>query len=197
MRHPPIPSRLFTANRERLRRRLPPRALVLVQANDPVPWSTDGQGPYHPNDDLFWLTGIEQEDSVLLFYPDAVDERRSCILFLREPNELLRIWEGDQLGKEQARAISGISDIRWLGALPVQLRTAMCEADEVFLPTNEHPRAVLHGQSRDVRFIHQLQEQYPLHRYRRLAQLMQELRPVKSTDELALLARACAITRDR
>lgn len=196
MRHDPIPDRLFRTNRERLIRLLPRNAVAIVQANDPVPWSTDGQGPYHPNDDLFWLTGIEQEHSVLLLYPGSCDPRRRCVLFLREPNELLRTWEGDQLSKEQARAISGIDEIRWLHELPVQVRIALCEGDEVFLPTNEHSRATIYGQPRDLRFVHELQAQFPLHQFRRLAQLMHRLRPVKSPDELALLTRACAITRD-
>lgn len=196
VRHDPIPSRLFSGNRERLTRRLPHHALAIVQANDPVPWSTDGQGPYHPNDDLFWLTGIEQESSVLLLHPGACDPRRRCVLFLREPNEHARIWDGELLSKEQAKAISGIDEVRWLHELPVQLRIAMCEADEVFLPTNEHPRAVIHGQPCDLRFAHELQEHFPLHQYRRLARLMHELRPVKSADEQMLIRRACSITRD-
>lgn len=196
MRHDPIPSRLFRSNRDRLTRSLPGNALAIVQANDPVPWSTDGQGPYHPNDDLFWLTGIEQEDSLLLLHPGALDQRRRCVLFLREPNALLRIWEGDQLSKEQARAVSGIDEVRWLHEFPGHLRIAMCDSDEVFLPTNEHSRATIHGQPRDLRFIHDLQQRYPLHQYRRLAQIMNRLRPVKSADELALLKRACAITGD-
>jgi Xaa-Pro aminopeptidase len=196
MRHDPIPSRLFITNRKRLIRSLPRNAVAIVQASDPIPWSTDGNGPYHPNDDLFWLTGIEQENSLLLLYPDSIDPRRRCVLFLREPNELLRTWEGDQLSKEQARAISGIDEIRWLHELPGHLRVAMCEGDEIFLPTNEHSRAVIHGQARDVRFVHELQQQYPLHQYRRLAQLMHPLRAVKTDDELALIKRACGITRD-
>jgi Xaa-Pro aminopeptidase len=196
MRHDPIPNRLFRDHRERLIRTLPGNALAIVQANDPIPWSTDGQGPYHPNDDLFWLTGIEQEDSLLLLYPDAIDPRQRCILFLREPSEILRIWEGDQLSKEQACAISGIDEIRWLRELPALLRIAMCEANEVFLPTNEHSRAVIHGQPRDLRFVHDMQRQYPLHQFRRLAQLLHPLRAVKGADEISQLKRACAITRD-
>ncbi|HEX3134845.1 MAG TPA: aminopeptidase P N-terminal domain-containing protein, partial [Planctomycetota bacterium] len=118
MRHDPIPSRLFHTNRGRLIRKLPRNAVAIVQANDPIPWSTDGHGPYHPNDDLFWLTGIEQENSVLLLYPDSLDPRRRYVLFLRKPNELLRTWKNDQLSQEQARAISGIDEIRWLHELP-------------------------------------------------------------------------------
>ena len=195
MRHAPIPVQTFTDNRARLTRLLKLNALVLVNANDLQPMATDGAAPYLPNDDLFWLTGVEQEESVLMLAPDASDERRRCVLFLREPNALLKIWEGDKLTKERARAISGIDEVRWLSDLPVQLHIAMCEAEHVYLNSNEHPRAVVEVESRDARFISGLTRRYPLHDYQRLARLMHEVRAVKSPAEIALLTQACAITR--
>jgi Xaa-Pro aminopeptidase len=195
MRHLPIPAKLFRHNRAQLARRMRKNSVAIVQANDIQPTATDGTAPYYPNDDLFYLSGIEQEHSILMMAPDSAEPRRRCVLFLREPNALLKIWEGDKHSREEARAISGIDEIRWLGDFPVQLRIAMCEAEHVYLASNEHSRAVIEGETRDLRFARDLQRQFPLHDYQRLARIMHELRAVKSPAEVALIRQACAITR--
>ena len=195
MRHAPIPVQTFIDHRAQVQRLLKPNALALVNANDVQPKPTDGSAAYVPNDDLFWLTGIEQEESVLLLAPDAFDPRRRCVLFLREANELMKIWEGDKLTIERARAISGIEEVRWLSDLPKVLRITMCEAEHVYLNTNEHPSASEEVESRDARFIKDLQGKFPLHAYQRLARLMHEVRAVKSPAEINLMKQACAITR--
>lgn len=195
MRHKPIPSKLFVENRQRLRERLLPESLVVVNANDIPPTNADGTLPLVPNSDLFYLTGIEQEESILLLAPDALDEKQREILFLREPNEHLKIWEGHKLSKEQAQEISGIQQIKWLSDFRGIFHKLMCEQEHVYLNTNEHTRAVIEVQSRDARFIRQVQAKYPLHQYHRLARLMHQLRAVKSKEELDLIRHACAITR--
>lgn len=195
MRHDPIPAELFCANRERLRRLLLPGSLAVVNANDVMPAATDGTAPMIPNDDLFYLTGIEQEESILVISPDAADVRRRTILFLREPNPHLRIWEGDKHSREEARRISGIDEIRWLGEFPAVFRSLMCEAEHVYLNSNEHPHAAVEVESRDARMARDTMRRFPLHRYHRLARAMHELRMVKSPLEVALMRRACAITR--
>ncbi len=195
MRHLPIDSKLFTQNRERLRALLEPDSLVIVNANDVLPTNADGTLVLCPNSDLFYLTGIEQEESILVLAPDAVDEKHREILFLREPSEHLKLWEGHKHPKEEAQKISGIQEIRWLSEFPIFLHMLMCESETVYLNSNEHRRAVIAVPTRDARFATELQGKYPLHKYQRLARLLHELRPVKSKLEIALMKQACAITR--
>ena len=180
MRHHPLDSQLFVDNRARLRKLLPPGALAALNANDVPPTNADGSLPLVPNSDLFYLSGIEQEESLLVLSPDAPDEKLREILFLREPNEHLKTWEGHKLSKDEATQISGIRTVKWLSELPSVWRGLMCDAAEVFLNSNEHKRAVVDVQSRDARFIEVCRREYPLHTYRRLAPLLHQLRLVKS-----------------
>jgi Xaa-Pro aminopeptidase len=190
----PIPADLFTANRERLRRLLLKNSLALLNANDIMPTNADGAMGFIQNADLFYLTGIRQEETILLLAPDAFEPQHREVLFLREPNEHMTIWEGHKLSKEQAREISGIRNVQWLSEFPGIFRQVMCEVEHVYLNTNEHQRAGAAVESRDRRFIRHCQEQYPLHDYHRLARLMHQLRVVKSPRELELIQRACELT---
>lgn len=195
MRHAPIPSRLFKRNRDRLRSLLQPNSLVVVNANDIPPTNADGTLVMVPNSDLFYLSGIEQEESILVIAPDAFDEKQREILFLRESSERLAIWEGHKLSKDEARKTSGVDRVEWLSDFPTIFHQLMCEVRHVYLNSNEHKRAVADVESRDARFIRETQRRYPLHRYERLARLMHELRVVKSDDEVKLIREACRITR--
>jgi len=190
----PLPAELFIHNRQRLRELLPPNSLVVVNSNDIMPTNADGVMGHHQNADLFYLTGILQEETILVLAPNAYDERQREILFLREPNEHLATWEGHKLTKEQATQLSGIREVRWLSDFPNIFRQLMCEMETVFLNTNEHQRAVIEVESRDLRFIRLVQQQYPLHTYRRLAPLMHQLRLVKSSHEVGMIRRACDLT---
>lgn len=194
MRHALIENQLFIANRDRLRRLLPPRSAAIVNANDVLPTNADGSLAMHANSDLFYLSGVEQEESVLLLAPDYSDEKLREVLFVREPNEHLKIWEGHKLSKDEARGVSGVRTVKWLSELRSVLHMVLCESDQVFLNTNEHKRAVVEVETRDARFIRDLQVRYPLHTYRRLAPLLHQLRVVKSAAELELLKEAIAIT---
>lgn len=189
-----IDSQLFTQNRERLKKLLPPRSIAIVNANDVLPTNADGSLIMHPNSDLFYLTGIEQEESILLLSPDAFDPKHREILFLREPNEHLKTWEGHKHPKDEATKISGIQQIKWLSEFPVIFRQIMCEQEQVWLNSNEHKRAVVEVQSRDARFASECQVKFPLHTYHRLARLMHQVRVVKSDAEIALLQQAVDIT---
>jgi len=195
MRHAPIPSKLFVENRERLKKSLLPNSLAVVNANDILPTNADGTFRMHPNSDLFYLTGIEQEETILLLAPDAFDEKQREILFLREPNEQIKMWEGHKLSKEQAQKISGIHQVRWLSEFRGIFHRLMCEVEHVYLNRNEHGRAMQEVETRDDRFVRDCQRRYPLHDYRRLAPLLHRLRVVKSEAELNLIRQACAITR--
>lgn len=196
MRHHPIPASLFVENRDRLRALLPHGSLVIVNANDIPPTNADGSLTGVPNSDLFYLTGVEQEESILMICPEAHEEKHREILFLRETNDHIAVWEGHKLTKEEARRITGIKTILWLQDFPVMQRLLMFQAEAVFLNSNEHPRAGVQVQTRDARFIREVQEAFPLHRYERLARLMHQLRPVKSAPETDLIREACQITRD-
>src|SRR6476469_9342341 len=138
MRHDPIDPQLFIQNRKRVSELLLPNSLAVVNANDVLPTNADGSLPPVPNTDLFYLSGIEQEQSILLIYPDADDEKHREILFLREPIPELEIWEGHKLSKEEARAVSGIRNVQWLSDFPALFHRLMCECEHVYLNTNEH-----------------------------------------------------------
>ena len=194
MRHAPINSKLFTENRQRLRQLLPANSLVLVNANDIPQTNSDGSLGLVPNSDLFYLSGIEQAESILVLAPDAFDPKLREVLFVREPSEHLKIWEGHKHSKEEVRKISGIETVKWLSEFRTTFHGLICEADRVYLNSNEHKRAQVEVESRDARFVRDCRERYPLHEYHRLARLMHPLRVVKTEGELELLGEAIAIT---
>ena len=194
MRHKPIKNKLFSENRKRLTTLLAPKSLALINANDLLPVNADATLVMHPNSDLFFLSGIEQEESILLIFPAAAEEQNREILFLREPNEHLKIWEGYKHTKEDARKISGIKNVQWLSEFPVTFRSLMLESDAAYLNSNEYKRANVEMETRDVRFIRQCQQDYPLHDFRRLAPLLHQLRVTKTDLELELLKEAIDIT---
>src|SRR5258707_3005597 len=196
MRNSPIPAELFIANRQRLVARLAPNSVAVVNSNDVMPTNADGTMGHHQNADLFYFTGIRQEESVLLLAPNAFEEKHREVLFLREPNELLATWEGHKYSKQEATAISGIKTVKWLSEFRSFFHSIMCESEHVYLNSNEHPRASIEVESRDARFVRDCKARYPLHQYHRLGRLMHELRAVKSPQELELIRKACAITRE-
>ena len=174
-----LPSALFTLNRERLTPRLQPHSVAVFNANDIMPTNADGSMGHLQNADLFYLTGIHQEETMLLLAPDAFDPNHREILFIRQPSEHLAIWEGHKHTKEQATAISGIANVKWLSEFPGIFRQVACEMKTIYLNTNEHQRADVTVETRDNRFVRNCLSQFPLHQYQRLAPLMYELRTVK------------------
>jgi len=194
MRYRPINPELFKTNRENLKALLPKNSVVVVNSNDILPTNADGSLPLIQNSDLFYLTGIDQEESMLVLSPDAEDEKHREILFLREANELLTTWEGHKLSKDQARQRSGVERVMWLSDFRPIFHRLMCQCEHVFLNSNEHPRAVVEVESRDARFVQDCRARYPLHQYHRLARLMSQLRIVKSGFEIDLIRTACGLT---
>ena len=194
MRHKPIKPKLFSTNRSRLIELMEPDSLAVINANDILPTSADGTLPMQPNPDLFYLSGIEQEESVLLLFPDATDPKNREILFLRKPSEHLKIWEGHKHSKALATKISGITNVQWLSDFPGMFRLLMCEADSAYLNSNEHGRAVVEVETRDMRFARECRHNFPLHNFRRLAPLLHRIRVVKTPMELDLLRKAAEIT---
>lgn len=195
MRYAPIDSKLFIENRNRLKGHLLPNSLVVVNANDVLPTNADGSLPLVANSDLFYLSGVEQEQSILVIFPDADDEKHRELLFLRETSEELAIWEGHKLTKEEARQASGIQQIHWLQDFPRLFHRLMCECEHVYLNTNEHKRAVIETETRESRFVADTMRRYPLHDYQRLARAMHRLRVEKTETEVELIRKASQITK--
>lgn len=194
MRYEPISPSLFEGNRQRLAALLPSQSLVVVNANDLSPTNADGTQVTAVNSDLFYLTGVEQEQSILLIYPEADEETHRELLFLREPSELNELWEGHKLTKAEARAQTGIANIHWLSEFPALFHRLMCECEHVYLNTNEHKRAAIEVESREARFVAATKRKYPVHDFRRLAPLLHRLRAVKSDLEVDRIRRACEVT---
>jgi Xaa-Pro aminopeptidase len=194
MRYASIKPELFVTNRDRLKKLLLPNSLAVVNANDIPPSNADGTLAMPPNSDLFYLTGVEQEQSILLLYPEADEEKHREILFLREPSPEIELWEGHKLTREEARKRTGIRQIEWLSEFPSLFHRLMCECEHVYLNANEHKRAVIEVETREARFVADTMRRYPLHDYHRLARLLHRLRIAKSDLELALMGKACDIT---
>ena len=194
VRYEPIPSQLFIGNRDRLRGLLKPNSIVLVRANDIYPTNADGTLAFKQNSDLFYLTGVDQEETVLVLMPDALDPKDREILFVKETSELIAVWEGEKLTKEAARAATGIERVEWSNTFDAALHRLVPQAEHVYLLTNEHLRATVVVETANDRFIKACQRRYPLHRYERLAPLMHRLRITKQPVEIKILQRACDIT---
>lgn len=195
MRHTQIDPQLFTENRAKLAASLQPNSIAIVNANDIPPTNADGTLVMVPNSDLFYLSGIEQEETILLLAPNAFEEKFREILFIREPNAHLKTWEGHKHTKEEAQKISGIKTIKWLTDFPSLYRQLVTETKNVYLNSNEYGRATTEVESRDQRFAKEWMAKYPLHTYQRLAPLLYAQRAVKTEREVDLIKQACAITR--
>jgi Xaa-Pro aminopeptidase len=194
MRYKKIDPSLFMNNRKKLAKHLKPNSLVVLNANDIMPTNGDGVMPFRQNSDVFYLSGIDQEGTILILYPDAPKEEWKELLFIKETNDHIMVWEGQKYTGETASDTSGIAHIHWLAAFSDVFNTLMGRADYIYLNSNEHTRAVLDVQTRDVRFMEWCRKKYPLHKYERLAPIMQHLRAVKSAPEVDLIREACNIT---
>lgn len=194
MRYEPIDPQFFVRNREKLRALLQPGSIAIVLANDIYPTNADGTMAFKQNADLFYLTGVDQEDTVLVLMPDAKDPKEREILFVKETSEHIAIWEGEKLTKEGARAATGIERVEWSSTFESWLHRLVPQADNVYLATNEHLRAATVVETANDRFIRKCQARYPLHRYQRLAPLMHRLRITKDPVEVDIIQKACKIT---
>jgi Xaa-Pro aminopeptidase len=194
MRHSPIDSKLFQVHRKNLCERLPEKALTIINANDVLPTNADGTLPIHPNADLFYLSGIEQEESILVLFPDCPNPKHREILFVREPNEHLKIWEGYKHSKEDAQKISGIQTVYWSKDFDNIFQLLAAEADTFLLNDNEHSRAANEVETRDQRFNKKIQLDYPLHQIDRLAPHLHALRFCKNSLEVKQIKKAIDVT---
>ena len=194
MKYSPISAELFRANRERFCAKLPPGSMAILVSNDDMPSSGDATFPFKQNPDLFYLTGIDQEKTMLILYPDAPDPKHREILFLRQTSDLIKVWEGHKYTKEEGKAMSGIDNVLWNNDFEPLLNMLAHRAERLFLGGNENDRAANPVGDGAHRFAHQLRDRFPLHEFRRAAPLLMELRMVKSEIEVSLIQEACNIT---
>ncbi|EPA00257.1 Xaa-Pro aminopeptidase [Indibacter alkaliphilus LW1] len=194
MKYTPLPNTLYIKNRKKLAEKLPSKSLAVFHSNDIMPTNADGTMKFRQNNDLLYLSGIDQEESILVICPDFPDPDMREILFLRETNEHIAIWEGHKYTKEEAQEASGIENIQWLDKFDNIFNTLISLSEHVFLNTNEHLRAGTVVETRDARFIKSCKERYPLHQYHRAAPLMHQLRAVKEQEEIDQMQIACDIT---
>ena len=194
MKYAAINPKLFTENRKRFAKLLDDGALAVFNSNDIMPSNADGHMGFVQNTDLFWMCGIDQEESILVIFPDAKNPAQREILFLKETSPLIAIWEGHKYTKDEATEVSGIKTVMWLSQFQSVFHALMGECDEVFLNTNEHSRASIEVETRDARFIKWCRDKFPMHDYERSAPLMHQLRAIKSDAEVKLIQLACDIT---
>ena len=194
MKYSPIDKTLFINNRARLAEKLKPGSVAVFNSNDIMPTSADGAHLFVQNTDLFYLTGIDQEESILLICPDAAEKKHREILFVKETNKEIAVWEGEKYSQAQATEISGVQTVHWTSEFERVFRDLVFECNHIYLNTNEHLRADVAVETRDARFLKRCMAAYPLHKYERLAPTMHYLRAVKSQIEIALIQKACLIT---
>lgn len=194
MKYEQIDRKLFIKNREKLAKQMNEGGLAIFNSNDIMPTNADGTMAFRQNNDLFYLSGVDQEESILVLFPDAPNDKFKEVLFLKETNENIAIWEGEKLTKERAFEVSGIETVYWLQDFEKTLKSFIYEADCIYLNDNEHLRQSNKVQTRDDRFRDWIHETYPLHQYKRVAPIMQYIRSVKEPEELDLMQKACDIT---
>ena len=194
MKYKAIDSNLFIENRKRFAARLKPKSISLFVSNDIMPTNGDGSMGFVQNSDLFYLSGVDQEQTILLIYPDSITGSQKEILFVRETSETLAIWEGAKLNKTQATQTSGIKNVYWLHHFDQVLQPIIFQAENIYLNSNEHTRSSSVVETGEMRFNKIITAKYPLHKYERSAPIMHSLRAIKSAYEVDLIQHACNIT---
>ena len=194
MRYQTIDSTLFVNNRQKLIPHLTRNSLAVFNSNDIMPTNADGTMPFKQNNDLFWLSGIDQEESILLIYPDNKNKQEREILFVKETSELIAIWEGAKLSKNAAFKVSGIKTVYWLTNFKSKFKELISECNTIYLNKNTHARSNSKVQTRDDRFRDMITKEYPNKEILEAAPIMHKLRSIKTTKEIDLLKEACKIT---
>lgn len=196
MKYLPLNPEIFIQNRKRFIDKMEPGAIAIFNSNDELPTNGDGLHKFKQNSDLYWLTGIEQEDTMLILYPGNGEAKYREVLVLVRPNELKEKWDGHRLRVAEAQAISGIETIVWLDVIDGLLQPWIHQVNIIYLNTNENDRKSNWIKVRDYRYAAEIQERYPLHQYRRSAIIMKELRAIKTALEIEVLQKAIDITEN-
>lgn len=194
MKYLPLNPEIFIQNRKRFTERMDKNAIAIFNSNDELPTNGDALHKFKQNSDLFWLTGIEQEDSMLILFPNNSDVKYKEVLVLTRPNELKEKWDGHRLRKNEATAISGIATIVWLDAVDAVLQGWIHAADTIYLNTNENDRKANWVPVRDYRYAELIKQRYPLHTYKRSAKILKDLRAIKTALEVEVMQKAMDIT---
>lgn len=194
MKYFPIDKNLFVKNRKKFVAKMKPNSLVVFNSNDIYPISADSTLPFAQHRDIFYLSGVDQEESILVLFPDAVKKEHQEILFLKETNANIAVWEGEKLDKGKAFKASGIKTVYWLHDFEKVFFNLMVQAENVYVNTNEHYRQAVETETREDRFIKKCKANYPAHTYLRSQPIIQRLRSIKEPEEIALLQQACDVT---
>lgn len=194
MKYHPINNSLFIKNRQNFTAKMKPNSLAVFNSNDIYPISADSTMPFEQHRDIFYLSGIDQEESVLVLFPDCPVEKHREILFLKETNEHIAIWEGEKLSKEATLKVSGIHTVYWLKDLKRVFHELMTQCETVYINTNEHYRSSIETETREDRFTKWLKNKYPAHAVAKSNPILQRLRSVKDQIEIDLIQEACNIT---
>ena len=194
MKYLPLNSEIFVQNRKRFTDRMGKNAIAIFNSNDELPANGDQLHKFIQNSDLFWLTGIEQEESMLVLFPDNAEAKYREVLVLVRPNELKEKWDGHRLRVPEAQAISGIQTIVWVDSLDAMLQPWIHNAENIYLNSNENDRKSNVVAVRDYRYAEMMKQRYPLHNYKRSAKIIKDLRAVKSALEVEVIQKAIDIT---
>ena len=194
MKYLPLDTKIFIDNRKRFVASMRPNSMAIFVSNDEIPSNGDALHAFKQNTDLYWLTGVEQEDSMVILFPNCPDPKYKEVLVLVRPNELKEKWDGKRLRAKEATTISGIKTIVWLDSIDALLQTWVHLADIIYLDSNENDRKASLIQTREYRFIAEMRARYPLHHYDRAAKIMKEVRGIKSKAEVEVLQKAIDIT---
>ena len=194
MKYLPVESNLFIKNRKKYVAKMKSNSLAVFNSNDIYPISADSTLPFAQHRDIFYLSGVDQEESILVLFPDAPNKKHREILFLKETNEHIAIWEGEKLDKKAALKTSGIQTVYWLQDFEKVFFELMTQAENVYINTNEHYRSAVETETREARFIKKCKKNYPGHTYLRSQPILQRIRSIKESEEIALIQEACNIT---
>ncbi|MDE1190527.1 MAG: Xaa-Pro aminopeptidase [Arachidicoccus sp.] len=194
MKHLPLNNKLFIENRKRFAKEMKSNSIAVFNSNDEVITNGDALYKFVQNSNLYWLTGIDQEDTMLILFPDNIDKKYREVLVLVRPNTLKEKWDGHRLRIDEAQKISGIETIVWLDSLDALLQSWIHNADNIYLDTDENDRKPFHYETREYKYIRQMKKRYPLHKYYRAAKIAKELRAVKSPYEIEVMQQAVDIT---
>lgn len=194
MKYNSLPKELYERNRAKFIAKIAKNSVAVFNSNDLMPTNADGTMKFRQNNDIFYLTGIDQEETILLLAPDCPISTMREVLFIRETNDHIAVWEGHKYTKEEAENASGIKNIHWVSDFDQILNSVMVLSNRIYLNTNEHLRAGVIVQTRDARMIQLCKEKFPLHTFDRAAPIMHQLRAVKEPEEINQLQHACDIT---
>lgn len=194
MKYQPLSQATFVENRKKVAALMKSKSIAVFNSNDIMPTNADGTMPFRQNNDLLYVSGIDQEETIVLLFPDAENPQHREILFIKETSELIAIWEGAKFTKQEATELSGITTVFWTDQFEQVFHQLTTEAQHIYLNQNEHLRAVTTVETRDDRFRKECQQKYPLHQYERLAPIMRQVRAIKSEAEINMMQHACNIT---